>query len=264
MIYLSTYPSICFLWFIFRHRFILFGLRLTCQASLFNLVMINFDIEQQSRCDWIYVCGCFARTCLSNGLLASLGGVGPRLGLSAERVIIIFARCCQIQNLSYGTSLHRHPLFLFSMILMSLIESDYDLYDFDDSWSSWSCTILIWQNLESEICWCSDSNLSVRKCLARIWPSIELLTTQGCGIGGSHRHHHHHPKQCKVLPWSRFISYYMLTNNEYHLLTQIHEMLTMTSRTNQLPQVGPTQIHETLTMTSRTNELAQELADNHD
>ena len=56
----------------------------------------------------------------------------------------------------------------------------------------------------------------------------------------------------------------MLTNNEYHLLTQIHEMLTMTSRTNQLPQVGPTQIHETLTMTSRTNELAQELADNHD
>ena len=61
------------------------------------------------------------------------GGVGPRLGLSVERVTIIFARCCQIQNLSYGTSLHRHPLFLFSMILMSLIESDYDLYDFDDS-----------------------------------------------------------------------------------------------------------------------------------
>ena len=152
----------------------------------------------------------------------------------------------------------------FFMILMSLMQSDYDLYDFDDSWSSWSCTILIWHNLESEICWCSDSNLSVRKCLARIWPSIELLTTQGCGIGGSHRHHHHHPKQCKVLPWSRFISYYMLTNNEYHLLTQIHEMLTMTSRTNQLPQVGPTQIHETLTMTSRTNQLAQELADNHD
>ena len=146
MIYLSTYPSICF---IFRHRFILFGLRLTCQASLFNLVMINFDIEQQSRCDWIYVCGCFARTCLSNGLLASLGGGGgTKVGVERRKSYYNLCPVLSDSEPFLWYIIAPESSILVFLVLMSLIESDYDLvrfwwfmifmilYDFDltESW----------------------------------------------------------------------------------------------------------------------------------